>query len=155
MNSEPRAGLPDRAPMTAPNDLPFFLNLPVADPQRTRAYYTELGFAFDDRFSNEHGQCMLLSDKAYVMWLTQPFFDTFTKRPRADPQQTTSGLYCIMQPSRPAVDAFVDRALALGGAPAAPTQDHGFMYGRSFFDLDGHHWEVGWMDMEAACPPAT
>ncbi|MCA9635556.1 MAG: glyoxalase/bleomycin resistance/extradiol dioxygenase family protein [Myxococcales bacterium] len=136
--------------MSAPQDVLFFLNLPVVDLQRTRAFFTELGFAFDERFSDERAICMALSDKAWVMWLTQAFFDTFTDRPRPDPRASVGGLYCISQANRAAVDALVDQALAIGGSPAGVRQDHGFMYSRAFADPDGHVWEVMWMDVEAA-----
>jgi predicted lactoylglutathione lyase/uncharacterized protein YndB with AHSA1/START domain len=128
----------------------FFLNLPAVELPRTRAFFRELGFAFDDRFSNDQAQCMVLSDKAYVMWMSPAFFDSFGGRPRPDPQTTTAAFNCISQPSRAAVDAVVDRALSLGARPAGFAMDHGYMYGRSFFDLDGHCWEVTWMDVDAA-----
>ncbi|MEZ4384061.1 MAG: SRPBCC domain-containing protein [Nannocystaceae bacterium] len=136
--------------MSTPNEVLFFLNLPTADLKRTRAFYAELGFAFDARFSNDQAQSMILSDKAYVMWLSQAFFDSFGGHGRPDPHTTTAAFNCVSQPSRAAVDALVDRALSLGARPAGSTQDHGFMYGRSFYDLDGHCWEVTWMDVDAA-----
>ncbi|MCA9662476.1 MAG: SRPBCC domain-containing protein [Myxococcales bacterium] len=136
--------------MSTDREVLLFLNLPSADLGRTRAFFGELGFAFDDRFSNDQAQCMVLSDKAYVMWLSLAFFDSFDGHPRPDPRTTTGAFHCISQPSRAAVDAIVDRAIGLGARPTGRAQDHGFMYGRSFFDLDGHCWEVMWMDVDAA-----
>lgn len=137
-----------------------FVNVAVRDLARAKAFFTELGFAFDARFTDEKAASLILSEGAsYVMLLAEPFFRTFTAREPCDTTKHTEALLCISAESRAAVDTFCDRALALGGKAAMPSQDHGFMYVRSFYDLDGHHWEVMWMDPTAvpvhAAPPAA
>ena len=127
------------------SDRLVFVNLPVQDVAASRAFFASLGFAFDDRFSDAQTACLQLSDKAYVMLLERPRFADFTAKPLGDPATTTSALVCVSAADRDAVDAFADAALAGGGTPAKDALDYGFMYGRSFFDLDGHHWEVMWM----------
>lgn len=131
------------------DDRLLFLNLPVADLAASKAFFGALGFAFDPKFTDEQCACMVVSDKAYVMLLDRARFTDFTARPVADAHATTQALVCVSAESREAVDAFADAALDAGGAPAKEPMDHGFMYGRSFFDLDGHHWEVLWMDPKA------
>ena len=131
------------------SDRLVFVNLPVADVAASRAFFTRLGFGFDERFCDAQTACLQLSDAAYVMLLERPRFADFTAKPLGDPATTTSALLCVSAADRDAVDAFADTALAHGAAPAKEPMDHGVMYGRSFFDLDGHHWEVMWMTSEA------
>ncbi len=131
------------------SDRLLYLNLPVADVAASRAFFSRLGFAFDDRFSDEQTACLQLSQASYVMLLERPRFADFTARPTGDPATATTALVCVSAADREGVDAFADTALAAGGAPAKEPMDHGFMYGRSFFDLDGHHWEVMWMSDES------
>ena len=126
-----------------------FLNLPVADLAASKTFFGALGFSFDPKFTDEQCACMVVSDKAYVMLLDRTRFADFTARPIADAHATTQALLCVSADDRSAVDAFADAALAAGGTLAKEPMDHGFMYGRSFFDLDGHHWEVMWMDPTA------
>ena len=123
----------------------IFVNLPVQDLDKSVAFFTELGFDFNAAFTDENATCMVVSEQAFVMLLVRPFFATFTRKEVADASvtETTVGLSAG---SREEVDALVDRALHLGGAPALPANDEGYMYGRSFYDLDGHAWEVIWMD---------
>jgi predicted lactoylglutathione lyase len=90
-----------------------------------------------------------VSDEAYVMLLTEPMFKTFTQRSLCDTTKHTEGLYALSCESRAEVDEMVRKALAAGGKPAMDPQDHGFMYGWSFYDVDDHHWEVFWMDPKA------
>lgn len=130
-----------------------FPNLAVRDLERTKTFFGALGFRFDARFTNEQGACMELNDQSYVMFLTEPFFKTFTKREPCDTSKTTELLLAIACDSKAEVDRLVKQALESGGAPAMPPQDQGFMYGWSFYDPDGHHWEVFWMDPKAV-PPA-
>jgi predicted lactoylglutathione lyase len=92
---------------------------------------------------------MVVSDQAYVMLLQRERFADFTTRPTADATQATEAIVCVSADDRAAVDAFADTALAAGASPAKEPMDMGFMYGRSFHDLDGHHWEVMWMDPAA------
>jgi len=95
---------------------------------------------------------MIVNDNAFVMLLAEPFFQGFTKREICDTSRATEALFALSCDSRAGVDAIVNQAIAAGGSHAMAAQDHGFMYGWSFYDLDGHHWEVMWMD-PAAAPP--
>jgi predicted lactoylglutathione lyase len=131
----------------------IFVNLPVKDLERSRAFFSALGFSFNPQFSNEQGACMVISEDIFTMLLVEPFFQTFIKKPISDAKKATEVLVCLSCDSRAEVDALVKKALAAGGtAPNAP-QDHGFMYAHGFEDLDGHVWELVWMD-PAAVPPA-
>jgi predicted lactoylglutathione lyase len=127
----------------------MFVNLPVADLQASIAFFTYLGFTFDPRFTDDGATCMVVSDQAYVMLLQRDRFAEFATKPVADATQSTEALICVSAADRAGVDTFADAALAAGGTPAKEPMDHGFMYGRSFNDLDGHHWEVMWMDPAA------
>ena len=132
----------------------IFVNLPIRDMERAKAFFAALGFSFNPQFTNEQGACMVVSDGIYVMLLVEPFFQTFTKKQIADAGKTTEVLICLSCESRAEVDDLVRKAVAAGGsAPNAP-QDHGFMYGHGFEDLDGHLWELVWMDPKAAPPQA-
>lgn len=132
----------------------IFVNLPIKDMERSRAFFSALGFSFNPQFSNEQGACMVISEDIYAMLLVESFFQTFTKKPIADAKKSTEVLVCLSCDSRAEVDALVKKALAAGGtAPNAP-QDHGFMYAHGFEDLDGHVWELVWMDPAAAPPQA-
>jgi len=127
----------------------MFLNLPVSDLDATKEFFTRLGFGFDERFTDETCACMVVSDQAYVMLLTEDKFAEFATTPIADTSSSTEALICVSADSREGVDEFADSALAAGGSAARDAQDYGFMYGRSFKDLDGHTWEVMWMDPKA------
>ncbi len=127
----------------------LFLNLPVAELDRAVAFFTALGFTFNPMFTDETATCMLVGDDAFVMLLVQPRFDGFCARPRPDGHATTGHITAFSVGSRDEVDRVADAALALGATQAMPATDHGFMYTRTFFDLDGHHWEVFFMDMAA------
>lgn len=127
----------------------LFVNLPVRDLARSMAFFTQLGFEFNPKFTDDKAACMVLSDDGYVMLLSEPFFASFTARPLSD--RATTGAICSFScASRAEVDTLGERALAIGGARAKEPIDHGFMYGRSFYDVDGHHWELFWMDPAAA-----
>lgn len=124
----------------------LFLNLPVRDLPRSVAFFTRLGFTFNPHFTDETATCMIVGEQALVMLLVEPRFRDFAKKPVGDPRATTPGIYAISASSRAEVDEVADTALAAGGAPAAEPMDPGFMYVRSFYDPDGHHWEVVYMD---------
>jgi predicted lactoylglutathione lyase len=130
--------------MSTPSRL-LFVNLPVTDLPASIAFFTELGFTFNPQFTDETSTCMIVSEQAYVMLLTEPKFAAFATKPVADATTSSEALFCVSAESREAVDALADAALAAGGTPAKEPMDQGFMYGRSFNDLDGHHWEVMWM----------
>ncbi|WP_245886923.1 VOC family protein [Kineococcus xinjiangensis] len=124
----------------------IFVNLPVADVQKSRDFFTGLGFGFDEQFCDENAVCMKVNDQAFAMLIARDFFATFTPRPVADASATTEVLVCLSADSREDVDALVREALASGGEEPREPMDQGFMYGRAFTDLDGHVWEVMWMD---------
>lgn len=127
----------------------IFVNLPVRDLEKSRAFFSSLGYSFDAQFSDENAACLVISDDIFAMLLVEPYFRTFTKREVADSRTTTEAIIALSAESRAQVDDLADRALAAGGEPAGDPQDHGFMYGRGFYDLDGHHWEFMWMDPSA------
>lgn len=131
----------------------IFVNLAVRDLKRSMEFFSELGFEFNPRFSDEKAACMIVSEEAFVMLLVEPFFSGFTKKKICDTKTHTEALLALSCESRGEVDALVKKAVALGGAHAVDPQDHGFMYGWSFYDLDGHHWEVAWMDPSALEAP--
>jgi predicted lactoylglutathione lyase len=124
----------------------LFVNLPVRDLKRSMTFFAQLGFEYKRQFTDDKAACMILSEQAFVMLLSEPFFDSFIKKPRGDARTHTAALLALSCASRAEVDALVAKAIAAGGTPAQERIDHGFMYGWSFYDLDGHHWEVLWMD---------
>ena len=126
-----------------------FVNLAVRDLKRAKAFFATLGFSFDPRFTDEKAACMIVNPEACVMLLSEPFFKTFTRRNVCDTRTHTEGLFALSCESRAEVDEVVRRAVAAGGGHAMDPIDHGFMYGWSFYDPDGHHWEVFWMDPNA------
>ena len=128
----------------------IFVNLPVADLPRSVAFYEALGATRNPQFSDDAAACMVFSDTIHVMLLRHEKFAGFTPRPIADARETSQVLLATSADSRADVDRMAEAALAAGGADAGPTQDHGFMYGRSFADPDGHIWEPFWMDVAAA-----
>ncbi|WP_075744174.1 MULTISPECIES: VOC family protein [Actinoalloteichus] len=128
----------------------IFVNLPVKDLGRATTFYQELGFTRNPQFSDENASCMVISDAIYVMLLVEPFFSTFTTKPVADATRSTETILALSAEDRAAVDRLADAALAAGGVSDTETMDEGSMYLRGFQDLDGHQWEVTWMDMSAA-----
>lgn len=136
--------------MSEPQHPMLFVNLPVRELSRSVEFFTRLGFDFDPKFTDDRATCMILGDRACVMLLEDARFRDFTRREICDPTTHTEALVAVSQASRDAVDAMAEAAAAAGAKTAMEPQDHGFMYGRSFYDLDGHHWEVFWMDPELA-----
>ena len=128
----------------------LFVNMPVEDLERSKAFFAELGFGFNPKFTDETAACMPVGEHAFVMLLSREKFAEFAKLPIADPTTHTLALYCFSASSRDEVDAVSAAALAAGGSEADDAEDHGFMYSRSFFDPDGHGWQVMWMDPAAA-----
>lgn len=124
----------------------LFVNMAVADLQRSITFFEALGFQFNRHFTDATATCMLVGEDAYVMLLTPQRFDGFSHRPRVDATQQSEALFTFSVESREAVDAIVRTAAANGGAEAGTAEDHGFMYDWSFFDPDGHQWGVFWMD---------
>ena len=134
---------------TAPTPRMMFVNLPVSNLDRSVAFFTELGFTFDPRFTDENATCMIVSDQAFVMLLSEPFFRGFTKNQICDTSTHTEAIFALSCESKVEVDQIVRKAIDAGGRHALDPVDHGFMYNWSFYDLDGHHWEVLWMDPKA------
>lgn len=127
----------------------LFVNVPVSDLQRSIEFFETLGFAFNPHFTDATATCMLVGEDAYFMLLTRDRFTGFSRRPLGDAHKETNALFSLSVNSRAEVDEMVRKAVAAGGSHAADPHDHGFMYGWSFYDLDGHHWEVFWMDPSA------
>jgi predicted lactoylglutathione lyase len=127
----------------------MFVNLAVDDLDRSVEFFTGLGFTFDPRFTDETATAMVVNDQAVVMLLVRDRFKDFTEKEVADPGVATEAIMAVSATSREDVDAFADKALDIGGAPANEAMDMGFMYGRSFQDPDGHIWEIVWMDPSA------
>lgn len=124
----------------------IFVNLPVHDLPSTRSFFAALGFGFNEQYSDENAACLVIDDNIFAMLLTVPFFQSFTPKPVADATQVTEVLIALSAESREAVDAMVAMAVAHGGGEARAAQDLGFMYSRAFADIDGHIWEIVWMN---------
>ena len=127
----------------------IFVNMPVSDLEKSKQFFSKLGFDFNPQFTDEKAACMILGDESFVMLLTHDFFKTFTKKELADATKTTEAIIALSVNSREEVVALVDRALEAGASRYAEPNDHGFMYQDSFADPDGHQWEVFYMDTTA------
>jgi predicted lactoylglutathione lyase len=123
----------------------IFVNLPVKDLTKTNDFFAKIGFEFNPQFSNDSSTCMVVSEHIFVMLLVEDQFKAFSKKEIPD-ASTREMILALSAETREQVDELADKALAAGAKPANDPQDHGFMYGRSFQDLDGHLWEVMWMD---------
>ena len=130
---------------------PLFINLPVTDLERSKAFYTAVGFTLNPSMSDHNAACMVVEEgySAYML-LVRDFFQTFTDRPIGDPAATVWGATAIFLESREAVDATLARGVEAGGSEAQPPSDYGFMYQRQLTDPDGHVLELGYMDPDAA-----
>lgn len=128
----------------------IFVNLPVTDIARSRAFYAALGFSFNEQFSDDNTACVVISDTIFVMLLNHARFGDFTPLPILDSRKGCAHLLALSRDSRADVDAFAVAALANGGSEFRPAQDMGWMYSRALADPDGHVWEPAWMDLEAA-----
>ena len=132
----------------------LFVNLPVGDLQKSIEFFTKLGFTFNPQFTDETATCMVVSDEISVMLLTHEKFKQFTPKSICDATKSSEVLLCLALDSREAVDEMVRNALAAGGTTYNEPQDHGFMYGHAFQDLDGHIWELIHMRaMPTGLPP--
>ena len=129
----------------------IFVNLPVRDLDRSKAFFTALGYANNPQFTDENAACIVISDTIYVMLLVEPFFQGFTRKTICNARTHTEAILCLSAESRAGVDALADKAIAAGGSETLEAKDYGFMYQRSFQDPDGHQWEVVHMD-DAAMP---
>jgi predicted lactoylglutathione lyase len=129
----------------------MFVNLPVTDLDRAKAFYTGLGFTINPLFTDHNAACVVVEeDHSYFMILTRDFFQTFTDLPLGDPAVNPSVAIALFFDSREAVDATVADGLAAGGSEPRPASDYGFMYQRQLTDPDGNVLEFGWMDPVAA-----
>ena len=130
----------------------IFVNLPVKNLDRTVEFFTRLGFTFNPQFTDKNATCMIIGENIFAMLLVESFFQTFTSKEICDTSKSTEVLICLSRESRADVDAIVNNALAAGGKAPRPSQDHGFMYQHGFEDIDGHTWEVVYMDPNAQGP---
>lgn len=124
----------------------IFVNLPVSDLNKSIAFFKNLGFSFNAQFTDETGTCMIISEDIYAMLLTHAKFSTFTMKAICDAKKSTEVLIALTCENREAVNTIVRQAVAAGGSTYNQPQDHGFMYAHGFQDLDGHIWEVFYMD---------
>jgi predicted lactoylglutathione lyase len=124
----------------------IFVNLAVKNLHKSIEFFKALGFAFNPQFTDETAACMVISDNSYAMLLTEAKFKEFTQKEIADATKTTEVLTCLAVDSKDEVKRIVDTALEAGATEAREPMDYGFMFGRSFNDLDGHIWEIIWMD---------
>jgi len=129
-----------------------FVNLSVKDLDKSKEFFSKLGFTFNAQFTNKDAACMVISEDNYAMLLVESFFKTFTKKEIVNAKKSTEVLVALSSESKESVDKMLHNALAAGAKEANEPQDHGFMYGRSFEDLDGHIWEIFWMDPKAINP---
>lgn len=125
----------------------IFINLPVKDLTKSENFFSQLGFTFNPQFSDDNAKCLVLGDNIFAMLLKEEFFKTFTKREIVDAHKQTEVLICIDAPSKEKVMELVDKAKKAGGSIYAEPMDHGWMYQHSFADLDGHQWEIAYIDM--------
>ena len=131
----------------------IFVNLPIKDLGRSVQFFKKLGFTFNPQFTDENATCMIISADIFAMLLVEKFFSTFTSKQIADASKNTEVIIAISAESRGKVDEMIANAVQAGGREPRPPQDYGWMYGRSFEDIDGHLWEVLYMDKSKMPPP--
>jgi predicted lactoylglutathione lyase len=129
-----------------------FVNLPVKDLDKSKEFFAKLGFTFNAQFTDKNAACMVISEDNYAMLLVEPFFKTFTKKEIVDAKKSTEAIIAMSAESKEKVNYMLSKALAAGANEPKEPQDHGFMYGRAFEDLDGHIWDIFWMDPKAVNP---
>src|SRR5262245_2676007 len=127
----------------------IFVNLPVKDLKKSIEFFTKLGFTFNPQFTDETATCMIVGEDIFVMLLTHSKFKTFTPKQICDATKSSEVLVCLSSESRDQVNDMVHKAVAAGGTTYNQPQDHGFMYGHGFQDLDGHIWELIYMEPSA------
>jgi predicted lactoylglutathione lyase len=126
-----------------------FINIPVKDLERSKAFFAKLGYTFNEKFTDSSAACMVISEHIYSMLLSEARFKDFTPKTIVDATKSTEVLVALAVESKAKVDELADTALKAGATKTREPQDHGFMYERSFNDLDGHIWEIFWMDPAA------
>lgn len=129
----------------------IFVNLPVKDLDKSMSFFAKLGFTFNPQFTDEKAACMIIGENIYAMLLVEPFFKTFTRKEIVNAHKGTEVLIALDATSRDEVKEMVMKAIEAGGSSYMEPQDHGWMYQHSFADLDGHQWEILFMD-ESAIP---
>lgn len=127
----------------------IFVNLPVKDLEKSKKFFNEIGFTFNPQFTDANAACMIIGENIFAMLLVEKFFKGFTKKEICDATKHTEVLIALDADSRAEVDGIVQKAVAAGGSIYKEPQDHGWMYGHSFADPDGHQWEFLYMDMNA------
>jgi len=127
----------------------IFVNLPVNDLNKSIAFFTKLGFNFNPQFTDENATCMIVGEDIFIMLLVERFFKSFTKKEVCDTSKNTEAIVALSVESREKVDQMMDKAIEAGGGEPREKLDHGWMYGRSFEDVDGHLWEVFFMEESA------
>lgn len=130
----------------------IFVNLPVRDLQKSIQFFAHLGYSFNQHYTDDSATCMIVAENIFVMLLTETRFKEFTPKPVSDARTSTEVLLCLQVESRDAVTALVNKAIEAGGSAYKEPQDHGFMYGHGYQDLDGHLWELVYMSGE---PPKS
>ncbi|MDR7209221.1 VOC family protein [Flavobacterium piscis] len=124
----------------------IFLNLPVKDLNRSIAFFTQLGFSFNPKFTNEKGTCLIIGENINVMLLVEEFYKTFTEKEICNTDTTNEAIIAISVETREEVDEIMEKVVKSGGTDYMKTQDYEWMYQRTFLDIDGHHWEIFYMD---------
>jgi uncharacterized protein len=127
----------------------IFVNLSIMDLNKSVAFFTKLGFSFNPQFTDENATCMIIGEDIFIMLLVEKFFKTFTKKDVCDTSKNTEVIVALSVESREKVDQMIEKAIEAGGSEPREKQDHGWMYGRSFEDIDGHLWEVFFMEESA------
>ena len=132
----------------------IFVNLPVKNLEKSKAFFAALGYTFNEKFTDANAACMVINEGSiHAMLLVEDFFKTFTDKSLTDTTKSTEVLLCLSCESRAEVDEMVAKAVAAGGTVPRKPQDYGFMYGHGFQDIDGHLWELSFMDPNAEMPP--
>lgn len=127
----------------------IFVNLPVKDLNKSVEFFTKVGYSFNPQFTDENATCMIISEDIFVMLLVEEFFKSFTRKELVDATKSAEAIICLSVDSRDAVDELVSKAVSAGATTPNEPQDQGFMYGHGFQDLDGHLWELMYMDLNA------
>lgn len=127
----------------------IFINLPVNDLNKSIEFFTKVGFTFNPQFTDENATCMVIGENMYAMLLTEKYFSTFITKPIADAKKATEVITALSVSSRDEVESIIEKAFAAGGKQYKDPIDYGWMYNRNFEDLDGHQWEIFYMDMSA------
>ncbi len=125
----------------------IFINLPVKDLSKSISFFTNLGFTFNPQFTDDKAGCMVISENIFAMLLTESYFQTFTKKPVSDAKKVTEVLITLDTNSKEELQQLVAKAKEQGADIYSEPQDHGWMYQHGFADLDGHQWELAYMDM--------